>query len=595
MQNNDLILEKYIVHRDSKLGSGSSGTVYLASCNRDMYRYAAKLVQKTPDTEREIASLKKLSDDSQHVVQYFDKFQVEDNYYIIMEYCDRSLADILKTNSNILSEPLLQYYFLQIITGIQEIQNKGITHRDLKIENIFLKDNRIKIGDFGFSTEQKEFKSVVGSPYSMPPESVSRYIAQSENSLYPSETTFNNSVDLWACGIMLYRMAYGEYPMKLSKVTNNQNDTLNQANKFFSTYNEESLHMNKKISLSKELKDLITGMLRRDSSKRMTLKNILQHEWTTHGLLRFAKELPSLQNYFNYVCSSFPSQIMGSKFDIPYRKQKEIIETYSSIKNYLSKKLGRFAFLNEMLYLSRKLLTNFYLYAGIARFRDEKDNFVLLAVFHLLIFQRQICYLHSHNRYLEDYAFLCIKTGRREEIIKEIVNNKCKSEFEGAKNDVERILANVQQKYVEDLQNIKKVFEMKMSLSDRKVVLVDLMKIKKIDDEFESYGKKILENFSSASFLNTFQAISEDVKMLLVFVYTFNKNRRGKLTNELLIEIEANQDWKNEKFSKKTINKDENGQNSMEVKSMIGSREKKMIFIGLCFCVLLIGILLKMK
>jgi len=39
----------------------------------------------------------------------------------------------------------------QIINGYNCIANKGIVHRDLKPANIFLKENEIKIADFGFA------------------------------------------------------------------------------------------------------------------------------------------------------------------------------------------------------------------------------------------------------------------------------------------------------------------------------------------------------------------------------------------------------------------------------------------------------------
>lgn len=61
----------------------------------------------------------------------------------------------------------------QILNGYNNIYSRGIIHRDLKPANIFLKDNEIKIADFGFAMKQSECKKYssynVGSPVYMPP------------------------------------------------------------------------------------------------------------------------------------------------------------------------------------------------------------------------------------------------------------------------------------------------------------------------------------------------------------------------------------------------------------------------------------------
>ena len=40
-----------------------------------------------------------------------------------------------------------------ICTGVQYMHAMGISHRDLKLENILLSDNKFKVADFG-SSEQ---------------------------------------------------------------------------------------------------------------------------------------------------------------------------------------------------------------------------------------------------------------------------------------------------------------------------------------------------------------------------------------------------------------------------------------------------------
>lgn len=44
-----------------------------------------------------------------------------------------------------------------VCTGVQHMHSMGIAHRDLKLENILLADNKFKVADFGSSEEEQNF------------------------------------------------------------------------------------------------------------------------------------------------------------------------------------------------------------------------------------------------------------------------------------------------------------------------------------------------------------------------------------------------------------------------------------------------------
>ncbi len=48
-----------------------------------------------------------------------------------------------------LEEKRVKKYLYQLIKGLDFIHKQGIFHRDIKPENILLKDDRIKLIDFG--------------------------------------------------------------------------------------------------------------------------------------------------------------------------------------------------------------------------------------------------------------------------------------------------------------------------------------------------------------------------------------------------------------------------------------------------------------
>ena len=51
------------------------------------------------------------------------------------------------------SEPVARYYFKQLLEGLEYCHNKGVAHRDLKLENLLIDEQfKVRIADFGFST-----------------------------------------------------------------------------------------------------------------------------------------------------------------------------------------------------------------------------------------------------------------------------------------------------------------------------------------------------------------------------------------------------------------------------------------------------------
>ena len=70
-----------------------------------------------------------------------------------------------------------------------------ILHRDIKAENVFLHDDKIKLGDFGISrsVEKSLAKTFIGTPYYISPE-----IVQNQPYSYKS--------DVWSAGVLLYEM-----------------------------------------------------------------------------------------------------------------------------------------------------------------------------------------------------------------------------------------------------------------------------------------------------------------------------------------------------------------------------------------------------
>jgi serine/threonine protein kinase len=93
-----------------------------------------------------------------------------------------------------------------VVEGIRYCHNRSITHRDIKLENLLLDDDKnVKIIDFGFSTcipNDKRVKIFCGTPSYMAPEIVNK----TEYCGPPA--------DVWALGVLLFTMLCGCFPYR---------------------------------------------------------------------------------------------------------------------------------------------------------------------------------------------------------------------------------------------------------------------------------------------------------------------------------------------------------------------------------------------
>ena len=121
-----------------------------------------------------------------------------------MEYfSDTSLTDFAKSSRPI-ENHVLQKITKQICEGLVHLHSFGMSHRDIKPDNILIdKEHRIKIIDFGFSTNQEQNVVIVaGTPQYMAPELIAK------KNYDPLKS------DVWALGISLYWLATGFFPQE---------------------------------------------------------------------------------------------------------------------------------------------------------------------------------------------------------------------------------------------------------------------------------------------------------------------------------------------------------------------------------------------
>ncbi|KAK2826191.1 hypothetical protein Q5P01_020405 [Channa striata] len=143
--------------------------------------------------------------------------------YIQMEYCEKStLRDTIDHGLH-LDQNRLWRLFREILDGLAYIHEQGMIHRDLKPVNIFLdSQDHVKIGDFGLATDHpanvaagKFEAEESGSALMHKSDPTGNMTGMVGTALYVSpevqgntKATYNQKVDLFSLGIILFEMCY---------------------------------------------------------------------------------------------------------------------------------------------------------------------------------------------------------------------------------------------------------------------------------------------------------------------------------------------------------------------------------------------------
>ncbi|OIV97320.1 hypothetical protein TanjilG_07072 [Lupinus angustifolius] len=195
------------------LGEGNFGKVKLAKDTYTGQFFAVKILEKTKiidlhntdQIKREIATLKVLK--HPNVVRLYEVLASKTKIYMVLEYVTGGeLFDKIQSKGK-LTEAAARKIFQHLIDGVSYCHNKGVYHRDLKLENVLVDaKGNIKITDFNLSALPQNFRAdgllhtTCGSPNYVAPEILA-------NRGYDGSTS-----DTWSCGVILYVILTGYLP-----------------------------------------------------------------------------------------------------------------------------------------------------------------------------------------------------------------------------------------------------------------------------------------------------------------------------------------------------------------------------------------------
>jgi eukaryotic-like serine/threonine-protein kinase len=197
-------------HLGTQVGRGAFARVYLGTDQSLKRQVAVKVLN--PELTQDRTFLARFAEEAQHVaalehqniLSVYDYGTVEDTAFLVMPYvAGGTLRDKLDRMGRLTLQEANDYLG-QAAAGLDYAHAHNIVHRDVKPENMLLRDDgRLLLADFGVAKVLKETRmsssrSAAGTPYYMAPEAWKGQVGR--------------ATDVYALGCMLFEMLAGSTP-----------------------------------------------------------------------------------------------------------------------------------------------------------------------------------------------------------------------------------------------------------------------------------------------------------------------------------------------------------------------------------------------
>ena len=282
------------------IGEGAYGIVYKCIDRETNETLAIKKLleeyDKLPKKEinREIYALQ--VSNHENIVKFIEAILNKGYLYIVTEYADKNLLQIIEENPKGLNPELIRSFIYQLCKAVSYLNSKNIIHRDIKPENILVNNNSIiKLCDFGLARKLK-IDPKTNYYGKMTDYMATRWYRAPE--LILSQGIYGPEIDFWSIGCIMGELADGkpvfpgdnqinqlEYIIKLignlpEKLVEyyNKNPVFN-VNKLFIVEKPETLEKRYENIMSPDAIDFMKGLLELDPNKRLNADNVFEHKY----------------------------------------------------------------------------------------------------------------------------------------------------------------------------------------------------------------------------------------------------------------------------------------------------------------------------
>ena len=280
------------------LGKGAFATVYKLATKTDGQVFAAKELDKRRFLKNNAPELKfdneiHIMKDLRHpnIVQYEDYYDHGGWFYIIMEYVRGGELSTYMHRHGPMLEPMVQNMTRQILHALAYLHARGITHRDIKPDNILISEMdplQVKLSDFGLSkciTNQETFlKTFCGTLLYCAPEIYPGYTNYDKSETKkrrrlgePAPKRYSDRVDMWSFGAVIFHVLCDKAPVEVKVKDQHDDKAMLMLNKIMTK--DVDFGPLSVLGISEEAIDFISNLLKRNPVLRPSPKACFEHAW----------------------------------------------------------------------------------------------------------------------------------------------------------------------------------------------------------------------------------------------------------------------------------------------------------------------------
>jgi serine/threonine protein kinase len=284
------------------INSGSVGHVYKGNVKISKKPIAIKFIMN--DNRKDKKGKKEFFQEFEinrklhnpHINEIYSLTRINnDSYFSIIEYgrysdLNNLLKNLLKRKT--LTETSLDYFGTQILKGLEHMHKCKVLHLDIKPGNILIDSNlNAKLTDFSVSCSYASFNP--GDEARIPFAGTSKFMSPEILSRKNIKIRDCEKIDVYSFGVCLYYLFFGEFPYNLNQVKSKDYSEI------MKTIEEKKLEFPKDVEASELLKDFFSKTLEKDITKRLNIRQALNHPWIKGSSIIFDEKenVCNLENF----------------------------------------------------------------------------------------------------------------------------------------------------------------------------------------------------------------------------------------------------------------------------------------------------------